>query len=82
VILASSVPVSASQNFIVESSLPDTRVLESGEKVQVLTQFLWAVIVVINFFSTMFHSLSVLSSEQESKSYPSQENARSQTGPV
>jgi len=36
----------------------------------------------MNFFSTMFQSFKVLSSEQESKSWPSQENARSLTGPV
>jgi len=82
VIFASSTPVSASQNFIVVSSEPDTKVHESGENVQVLTQFLWAWIVVMNFFSTIFHSLSDLSSEQESNNYPSQENAKSQTGPV
>jgi len=82
VILASSVPVSASQNLMLVSSLPEITVHESGLKAQVQTQFLWAWIVVKNFFSAMFQSFKVLSSPQETSNYPSHEKLKSLTGPV
>jgi hypothetical protein len=54
--------------------------LQSGLNLAVLTQFLCPKYDALNFKVPTSHNLTVLSSEAESKNYPSKENSTDLTG--